>query len=166
MSTDRFKIKNVVNFGSINIYMDTKMPSKYHTLCEVGIKALIKDIVIVGSSIILSYTVFGMGTLYAIIFKRARVTFLGTELPFVDFDTDIGYLINMLQQSFICGIAVMANMAIEISGCLAYNAIEMVPDVFHLESEGLDAELKSNGMSLNAKLRVRNILMQVRDLNM
>lgn len=162
----RAKIKNVVNFGNINIYKDTNEPSKYHDLCEKMIKALIKDIIIVVLAIIISYWTFGAGTLYAIFFQGARVTFLSTELPFFDINTTSGYAINFIQQSSTTIVGIIANISIEICGCLAYNAIETVPDLFHLESEELAKELKLNGMSLSAKLRVRNILMQAQDLNM
>lgn len=72
----------------------------------------------------------------------------------------------MIQPSLLCGVAFVANMIIEISVCLANNAVKSAPKVFNHASEELSTELKSNGMTLNAKLRVRNILIQVQDFNM
>lgn len=73
---------------------------------------------------------------------------LGTELPFTDIDTDAGYWINMIQPSLLCGVAFVANMIIEISVCLANNAVKSAPKVFNHASEELSTELTSNGMTL------------------
>lgn len=146
--------------------MDSNVPSKYNDLCERMLRVLIRNIIIIVVTILSSYIIFGAGTIYVIIFEGKRATFLGTELPFIDIDTDMGYAINMSFQSLMIIVAIIGNLSIEITACFAYNAIETVPYLFHLESEQIADELKSNAMSLRAKLRVRNILMQIQDLNM
>lgn len=163
---ERAKLKNVVNFGNRHIYIDSNEPSKYHTLCEKMINELIKDITIVASAILISYSTFGAGTFYAMIFQHKRVTLFGTILPFTDINTDSGFAINMIQQSILGGTGIIGNLGLEIGGCLAYNAIEAVPYVFQIEADELRNELISNGMTYGTTLRVRNILMQVQDLNM
>lgn len=114
----------------------------------------------------MSYLTFGAGTFYAIIFQGKRVTLFGTILPFTDIATNSGYAINMMQQCFLGGVGIITNLGLEIGGCLAYNAIEAVPYAFQIESDELTNELRSNGMTSRTALRVRNILMQVQDLNM
>lgn len=145
--------------------MDSSVPSKYHDLCEKMLKVLIRNIIIIVAAILFSYFIFGVGTLYVIIFEGKRATFLGTELPFIDINTDLGYAINMIFQTLVTLVAIIGNLSIEITACFAYNAIETVPYLFHLESEQISDELKSSGMNLRVKLRIRNMLMQVQDLN-
>lgn len=145
---------------------DEVVPTKYRDLAEQMVDRLIKYVFTIVLAITVSYSVFGLGPLYMIVFEGARVTFLGTELPFTDIDTDTGYWMNMIQQAIFCCVAFVANVAVEIAVCLACNAIATVPNVFNVASQDLHTELRSNGMSLNAKFRIRNILIQVQDFNM
>lgn len=162
---DCFKVNNVVNFGGKYIYKDDKKTSKYNTLCEKMVGALIKNVFATLTAITISYCTFGASPLYVIIFEGAHVTFLSTELPFVDINTNIGYAINMIEQFILTFGAVVSNTTIEIGACLVNNTVTAVPELFHFESDELETELRSNGMSLNAKLRVRNMLVLIQDFN-
>lgn len=162
---NRFKVNNVINFGGNYIYKDDKEPTKYNALCERMIKALIRSVVITMAAIAVSYSTFGASSLYFIIFEGARVTFLGTELPFFDINSDFGYMMNMFEQSVLTFGAIMSNTTIEIGACITNNAVEAVPEIIHLESEELTDDLMSNGMTSSATLRVRNMLVIVQDFN-
>lgn len=140
-------------------------PSKYYNFCENMIKALIRNVIFTMSAVFISYFTFGAGSLYVIIFKGERVTFLGTELPFFDINTNFGYAINMFEQFVLTVGAVTANTTIEIGSCIVNNSIEAIPGIIRLQSEDLEDDLKSNGMSLSAKHRLRNVLMQLQDFN-
>lgn len=163
LNEDRFKLNNIVNYGRRYIYEDDATPSKYHSLCEAMIVKLVRNTVIITVLLLTSYAVVGCGALYTIIFGESRITFVGTEIPFVDGNTDIGFLINMMEQSFLTIVSLTGNIAIEIGVSLVHNAFEMIPEIIHYDFEEFNIELNLNGMSLNAKMRLRNIFMKVQD---
>lgn len=165
MSSARFKVNNILNFGGKYIYTNDAKPSKYNTLCEEMLVKLIRNTVTVVIAILVSYALVGGGALYAIVFHGARITFLGTEIPFVDGQTNFGFMINLIEQSFLTGISLLSNLTIEIGVCLVNNAFSAIPELIRLESDELNTELNLNGMSFNAKMRVRNIFMKVQDFN-
>lgn len=154
-----------MNFGGKFIYEDDASPSKYHTLCERMIAKLLRNIILISSAILIAHTLAGCGTLYAIVLHGDRITFLATEMAFVDGSTVTGFVINMMEQLLLIFISLTSNFANEIGVCLVHNAFEAIPEVIHLDSEELKTELNLNGVSLNARMRLRNIFMKVQDFN-
>lgn len=165
MSSDRFRVNNIVNFGQKYIYQDDNKPSNYNTLCEKMIVKLIGNTTIIMVSILIAYSIIGCNALYVFIFDGTRLTFVGTEIPFVDINTDTGFLINIVEQFFLTSVSLTANITIEIGVCLVHNAFEMIPSLMQFDSDELKNELQLNGMSSNAKMRLRNIFMKVQDYN-
>lgn len=155
----------LVNYAGKYIYMDDEKPSKYIEHCERMVADLAKSVIIIVPAIIVSYTAMGVGVFYALIFEGKRVALLGIEIPFVDITTDDGYMITLAQQSFVACVSVLGNIAIEIGACIAYNTVSFYPGLIHIESDELKSELESSGMGLGASARVRNIFMQVQDLD-
>lgn len=162
---DRYIVNNVICFGGKYIYKDDKEPTKYNAMCEKMIYNLIQDVIFIVNAILFSYATFLSGTLYAFFYKKTSVTLLGTELPFLDNDSLVVYGINMVIQLIVAGVGILATVGIEVGACMAYNTVETIPELIQLESAELLEELQSNGMSLVAKMRVRNVFMQLQDLD-
>lgn len=110
-----------------------------------------------------AYAIVGAGALYAIVFHGTRITFVGTELPFVDGQTNVGFVINLMEQSLLTNVSLISNITIEIGVCLVNNAFSTIPELINLESEDLIAEMDLNGMSFDAHMRLRNIFVKVQD---
>lgn len=165
INADRVKVNNLMNFGRRYIYEDDAAPSKYNTLCEKMIAKLIRNIIMILAGLLGSYTLIGCGAFYAMVLFGERITFLGTELPFVDGNTVNGFLINMLEQILLICSSIVGNITIEVGECCVHNAFEAIPEIIHLECIELNSELCSNGVSLVAKMRLRNISMKVQDFN-
>lgn len=163
MSSDRFKVNNIINFGGKHIYRDDRQPSQYHTFSEDMITKLIYHIMGIFVAVLGSFGLIAIGVLYAIVFKGDRVTFIATELPFVDSETNFGLVINLLEQSFLTLISIISNITIEIGVCLVDNGFSAIPQIIYLDSKDLDTELTINGMSFEAIMRLRNIFMKIRD---
>lgn len=162
---NRFAINNILNFSGRNIYTDDTNPSEYNTLCEQLIKQLTKTVIIIVAAIVLSYCIMGFWPLYNMIFEEDRVTFLNTEIPFLDINTDFGYSINLLIQSIIIAVTLLASISIEIGACLTYNAVTAVPAIIHFEIQELQSDLNLNGKSCSAKFRMKRILMKLQDFH-
>lgn len=145
--------------------MDDKEPSKYNALCDRMVDNLVKHVIIVLNLLFLSYFTIGMSSLYLIVFKHKHATILGTEIPYFESNTNLGFAVNIFEQFLLACLSVMANFTIEIGDCLINNTISTIPEIIHLESDDLETELKSNGMTSNATLQVRNILMRIQDFD-
>lgn len=165
MSADRFKVNNIINFGQKYIYDDTNPNSEYHTLCQEMIVKLVQNTIIIIILILVSYAMVGCHALYVIIIDGKRITFMGTEIPFVDSDTTTGFIINIIVQLFLTWVVIISNITIEIGVCLVHNAFEMIPRLIRFDSDELNIELDLNGMSFDARMRLRNILIKVQDFN-
>lgn len=159
----RFKLNNLMNVGGKYIYMDEDYTSKYNVVREKLIKKLTRDVVIVVSLVFLAFIIAAIPALYMIVFKRARVTFLGTELPFFEPDSDIGFLLNLAMQGINCVVAITACIAIEIGATLIHNVVYSMPHLMHVDTRELGEEVRTNGMTLAAKVGLRNIFMKVQD---
>lgn len=162
---DRFKTNQLVNYAGKYLYKDDKEPSKYNEHCEKMVAALVKSVIIIAVAVIVSYTAVGVSVFYALIFEGKRVPPLGIEIPFIDINTDGGYMITLAFQSFASAVAFLGTLGIEVGACLWYNIESFYPGLIHMESDELDNELKSNGMGLRAEKRVRNIFILLQDFD-
>lgn len=81
----------------------------------------------------------------------------------MDFDSDMGFTINLCWQAFAGYFSFISNACIEYGNGIVHNNIYSVPKVVHFQLDELGREISMNGVSLNAKLRLRNIFMLLRD---
>lgn len=163
IGSDKYLVNNLMNFGGRYIYRDDEQPPSYVTLCDQFITKLLKDITITIVLLIVSYCLMAIWPLYCIIVRNERVTILNTELPFVDIDSDMGFTINLCWQAFAGYFSFISNVCIEYGNGIAHNNIHSTPKVLHFQLEEFKKEIIMNGVSLNAKLRLRNVFMLLRD---
>lgn len=159
----KYKINSLLNFGGRFIYMDNDQTPKLRLVRAQMINRLIRHIVIV---ILMILSAFGMVVsivFYLILFDGAKVTLLGTELPFLDKDSEFGFWINLSVQCLTGGVAVIACLAIEIGAALIVNALLAIPHLIHVDLEELESELNLDGFTLTAKARLRNVFRKIQD---
>lgn len=113
--------------------------------------------------LLLGFGMFVANVFYLIIFEGARVTIMGTELPFVDKDSDIGFWINILFQVLIGIVGVIACILVEIGAALVVKTVEAIPHLIRVDLEELATDLALNGSTLAAKARLRNVFMKIQD---
>lgn len=145
--------------------MDGSQSPEYNSLCEKMISELVRRTSIVVFLILLSYALIGGGTFYAIVFDGAWITFVATEIPFVDSQSNTGYAINLIEQFLIISVSLISTLLLEMAVCLVSNAFLAIPEIIHFESNELAIELNSKGMNLNVQMRLRNIFMKIQDFN-
>lgn len=130
------------------------------------ITKLTQNIAIVLSMTLISYGLMGIVTLYIIAIKRQRVTFVGTEIPFTNIQSDIGFVMNLIEQLFLALISLIFYMSVEIGTCLVQNSLEMIPEIIRLDIQKLNKDLRRNGMNMHAKSRLIDIFIKIQDYNM
>lgn len=144
--------------------MNDKKSSKYNSLCEESIEKLIKNIAIILLLIIVSHIMFGIGPFYVFLVRNEHVTPVGIRLPFVDIDTNTGYVLNLSQQALMTFFELISTISVEIGQSLINNAITTVPKIIHLELDELSNKL-TDGKMFSVKLQLRNVLRQIEDFD-
>lgn len=165
MTNDRYKVHNILNIAGKYFYADDKGTSQYHTICEKHVIKLFILTAIILVMISLSYGAAALSALYAIVYVDRRYTFLGTDIPYLDSSDPSDYAIVITIQFIISLISLLSNITIEIGVVLVHNAFELMPVLIRLRSDELSSELNTNGQSLNALFRFRNICLQIQDFN-
>lgn len=161
----RFAMNNLLNFGRKCLFCDEFRSPEYYTMCERMVRDLVQKESILVFNIVSSHALLGIIPFYLIIFKNIRVTVMGLEMPFFEPGSDIGYAVNLFVQSTFGLISIVALISVGTPFVFAYINVKMVPEVVHLDLEDLQKEYRLNGMSLNAKVKLRNVLMKVQDFN-
>lgn len=163
LGPSKYKINSLLNFGGRYIYSDNNQTPRLRVVQEKMINKLIQHVVIVMLMILSAFGMVVTIVAYSILFEGARVTLLGTELPFVDKDSDTGFWTNIFVQCLTGLVAVIACLAIEVGAVLIINALEAIPDLVHVDLKDLETELNLKGFTLEAKARLRNVFMKVQD---
>lgn len=161
----RFKLNNLLNFGGKFIYLDNKNLTKYNQICEKNLRKMVKLVITVVAMIVISHALAIIGPIHAFISQNNRVTLMGTELPFFEKDSDLGFMINLCQQTIIGIYAILGNICVEMGPCIINNVVAIIPDLIQLNLNDLSNELETNGMCLSSKIRLRNVLIQVQDFD-
>lgn len=110
----RFNMNSALNFGGKYIYRDDKRPSKYNTVCQKMVDQLVLTVSILAFMNIFSHALLGILPFYLIIFKGVRVTVMGLELPFLEPGSDIGFAVNLLVQSVLGIVSIVALIAFQV----------------------------------------------------
>lgn len=163
LGPDKYKINRILNFGGRYIYMDDDQTPQLRLVREKMINRLLRHIVIVALMILSAFGMVVVIVSYLILFQGARVTLLGTELPFVDKDSEYGFWLNIVYQSLSGAVAVVACLAIEFGAALVVNALIAIPHLIHVDFQELETEMNLNGFTLAAKARLRNAFMKIQD---
>lgn len=159
----RFTNNNLMNAGGRYIYMDGDDTSKYNAVREKLIEKFAREMVVILTLIFIALLMCGLPALYMLVFKRARITLLGIELPFFEKDSDIGFVLNLTMQAVIAVFGIVGMIAIEFGQNLIHHVVYSIPHLMHVDTEELGTELRTNGMSLAARAQLRNIFMKVQD---
>lgn len=163
LGPERFKINSLLNFGGRYIYMDNDQSPKLRLIQEKMINRLIQNIVIIICLMMLAYGLSSIHVAYLIVFEGDRINIFGTELPFVDKDSDIGFWINISIQCTLGIVGFIACLIVEIGALLISNSGSSVPLLLRVDLEEFETELNLNGFSLMAKARLRNAFMRIQD---
>lgn len=104
--------------------------------------------------------------LYKYIFENAHPMTIPIIIPFTDPDTNFGYYINVSNQLFISFLGIIINIGIEfVSSMLVNNIWVGVSSIKYALHEFSDFIRREPHKIRDIKYRLRNILIQIRDLD-
>lgn len=146
----RFKLNNLFNVGGKYIYLEENQSPMQKAVCAESVQNLLKSAVSIVSLLFISLCVYTIGPLHECLFQNHLVTPLGTRLPCIDSDSNVGFALNMFQQCICTTYAATAYFSLEIGQCLINNVITTIPKLIHVDLVEMSNELQTNGMSLES----------------
>lgn len=159
---DRFRLNSLTTLIGL-IVQEDKQPSLFNTLCENVIEMFLKLSIIGAFLVIISHTLFAAIPLYFIVFKQTRITPMCLEMPFLERDSEVGFLVNLCVQGVLGLVSMLALVAIEIPMCSVFTLLVAVPKFIRLEVKDMERDCYINGNNSSARVRLRNIVMKIQD---
>lgn len=160
----RFKFNNILSFGGKYIYKNHEVRTKHDTLCEKMVVELAQSFVAISIIICVVHLTLIAVPLNMITFTNTHVSIIRIEIPFFESDRSAnGYMINVSMQIACILNSMIGLILVGTAALLIYNNNAVIPEIIHLDLEDLEDELNTNGFSLIAKYRLRDIFMKVLD---
>lgn len=162
---NRTVTKEYCRYGGKYIHVNSNEKTKFVTVCNESAKELTRNAILVSGLVVFSNIQIAIGPLYAYLMHGHMSTPLGTFLPFTGGDSKIGFIINMGHQGLIAVYMLFGAIGIEIISCIVINVFDLSPQLIQLNMEELEVDLLADGWSFRAKMQLRNILVQIQDLD-
>lgn len=160
------KYKNILLFAGNFVYQDSYNKAKLKITHDNCARRLIKSAVGIMLTIIFSSFPTVLYPVYLHFFENARPMIVPIILPFIDPETTNGYYKNICNQLVFCIVGLMGNVGIECISAFWVNNIEVSIETIRFELNELsDALLSDIGTELNKKMKLRNILIQMQDVD-
>lgn len=90
-----------------------------------------------------------------------RATPIATKLPYFEYESDVGFALNIFQQSVMSFFGIIGNLNIEFAVCLVNSSIVYIPKLIGVDFVELSNEVEMRGMNMKTKLLTRDIFMKV-----
>lgn len=161
----RKKSRAAATFPGEYIYPDSKIKTKFNAICDESAKKLAKNACIVTILIIISFIQILIGPLYAYLIDGRTSTPIGTLLPFATDDSSKSFYINMIHQLVLAIYGCPGSISIEIVSCLFNNVLDLAPELIEHNMKELEINVKITGWNFHRKTELRNILIQIQDLD-
>lgn len=152
-----------MNFGGNYIYRNETQSTKFQNICAKCAKKLTKSILIGLPLMFITHAMILAVAAYAHYWQHIAITPLAIDLPFLEKDTNLELIVNMIFQLIMGFYAVMGCLSLEIGECLMNNTIVAMPDVIRFNLNEFNDEYETKGMNLTSILQLRNIFCQIQD---
>lgn len=160
------RIKDMVKYVEVNIYRNSDVSPRVYKVCDEYAAALLKNVISTEFILLFSCLLFVMIPAYMILYDRGHHMFFFTAYPFTDPATDRGYYINLVHQSVTLITGVPALIGVEISFCLAKNAILVTAGLIIDSIQTLDENLDCNQEFTNKRAwEMRNLTLKFQDFD-
>lgn len=126
----------------------------------------VKDTLVLIAVLIISLVVFAAYPLLAYFVQKKKMA-LQLILPLTDPETDFGFHINTMHCLVLSIIAAMTIIGIEIFSCVLINNLDTGVDIVKYSIEKFDVDLKRKAKKkqLEIRLKLRDILVRIQDLD-
>lgn len=158
ISEVRFTTNKMVNYGKKYIHNDNSDENDYNEICSRNMDATLKRFIIIVSIVCLSFVIALIGPLYAYTIHGTRKTLLSVRLPFVEKDSDLEYMLNIILQTW-SGIAgFCGNVGIECGYNIIISSIKVTTQLIEMDIKSLSNNLEAETLT---KTQIKNKLSMI-----
>lgn len=158
-------VRRLMFFGHDYIYPNDKK-GKLGKMLDKRADELIKSAIFVLAILLFAALIYILYPMYTVVAEGARPFPVPVFFPFLDPETKIGYYLNILNQAIMSVITLCGNLAIEVCVTLLVNNLWAAADVIQHHLDEVQVGIKSGESNAVRNARIRNILVQIQDLDM
>lgn len=142
-----------------------RMPENDYEMVQLKfIRELPKNAIKIALIVFWSLTFMLVGPLYAYFFKNQYVLPTGVHLPFTDPSKGTGFLVNIILQSFISIVAIVASISLEILNVIVKTTLKLMTKLVIIEMAKLSDDVEKNGFRLEHALIMKDICTRLEDI--
>lgn len=161
------QLKVIYNFSGQYIYVE----NEHRTVADTNVRdkmathlitSSIKTLSLFNASLILMLAV----PAFLIVVMRQDLLIVPVIIPFIDPESDVGYLLNVANQLIFCVIGTVSLLGIELSTCIVKNGVIAAAAVIKYELVKLDKILHINKEFTPERMQeFRNIVAEILDFD-
>lgn len=160
----RFQFRSIATFAGKFIYLDRLPSTEYERKVDEHAMKLIKHTIVTLIFIGLSFVLVIVGPVYVLIVHGEYAIPTGVIVPFVQPDDLHGFIINILVQTSVSVVGLVAIFSIEIASCMINNTYTVMTESICFNLRKFDENLRQGMFSYEQKMELRNLLVQLQDL--
>lgn len=161
-NTPRFQ--NLICFGSKYIYQTVKT-GKLAKILDKRANQLIRDAALVCLALLVASITFAIYPFYLFITEGAYPMPIPVILPFTNLENNTGYALILANQVFIVFAGLTGNFCIEIWFSIIVNNLWAATDVIQYSLDEIAIGVERNETLTIRKFKLRNVLVQIQDLD-
>lgn len=158
------KFRNLIHFGYKYIYT-TERCGKFANIMDKRANDLIKNTVRLFLVILIVAFLFIIYPLYLFLSKGERPWPVPIIVPFVDPDTDLGYFLCIGNQTIIGTTGILGLTSLEVLVLIMLNNLWTASDNIRYSLDELASNVRKGATITVRRAQLRNILMQIHDLD-
>lgn len=126
---------------------------------------LLRNVLIISGLLCSGFIVFESLPLARFILTGQRTMVTAVQLPFFNPETNIGYIVNVINQTILSHFIVFCNVGHDCTLAMIINSMWAGADVIKFSIEEMVQRHSITGNDADQKRRFRNVLMQIQDLD-
>lgn len=166
MPSTRKQCHNMYNFAGNFIYANSKKSPTNNVVCDKMAIYLLTSSLNINLLVNISTILMICAPLYKKLVLNENELIIKIVLPFIDPETDRGYLYNMISQSITCVFGSIVIPAIELVTCVVKNNISATAAIIANDiNEFMNSLHVNSEYSVEHAQRFTNIILKIRDYN-
>lgn len=164
LPSTREKYRSLYNFGGDFIYANSRISVEINSVCDRVAIDLVSKSFIVNCLISLSLVLAIGSPIQKIIFTGENALIMPIILPFIDFETKTGYMINTINHIAICALGATVIPGIELATCVIKNNISIMAEVIKstiLDFANAFKRIDRSTVEINSEFQ--NIILKILD---
>lgn len=160
----RVEYQSIVFFAGNYIYKDSSN-AKFQRMLDRRVLQLLTHVLIISGLLFTGYIVFESLPIATFLLTGKRTMVTAVQLPYFDPASDLGYYLNVINQTVLSHFIVFVNIGVDSTFAMIVNSMWAGVDIIRYSVDEMQHNFRQNGNSVEQRRRLRNILIQIQDLD-